>query len=347
MVLHIGTHKTATTMIQQKFWTNSPLLSERGVIYPRLDNNHGHHGLTAPWSPVEAVDPGFLLAGGAVEAFGALARRYAGEDVTVFLSSEEFSRSGPNNGVDYGELRGYLSDFDEVQVVCVLRPQWQFMQSVYVELSKVMAPPEPARFIITSQKKGVFAGLWGDYNLLLDRLEGAFGAENVTFLDYETCTEGVGGVVGAMLDVLGLDPTDDGLRDMCLGASNVSAPALACWVANQLTAPDVASDWLVDHAQRALKAEFGEPLSTCVFSRDEMYSLQKWCQPLNDKLQRRRQAVQPGFQMAPLAPTGVNLFREDVSAAFWLRMARIGFGLLMGRPEAEQGLSRPTFNTVQ
>ncbi|MEY8842035.1 hypothetical protein AB9K41_23650 [Cribrihabitans sp. XS_ASV171] len=333
LYLHIGTHKTATTTIQQKFWLNAPALAERGIIYPRLDANYGHHGLTAPWSPVDLIDPGFLLEGGAPEAFRRLSAEYAGTERTVFLSSEEFSRSGPNNGVDYRELRGYLSTFDEVRVVCVLRPQWEFMQSVYVELSKAMAPPDPARFILTSRKKGVFAGLWGDYNLLLDRLEEAFGAENVILLDYESCSRGPGGIVGAMLILLGLDPMEPSFTDMREGTSNVSAPALACWVANKVAAPDVASDWLVELATETLKAEYGSHLSTCVFTRTEFNSLKRWCEPLNRRLEQRRRKIQPDFRLEPSVPTGVNLFREDLSRSFWLRLARTGFGLALADVE--------------
>ncbi len=338
LLLHIGTHKTGTTTIQQKFWLNAPALAERGIVYPRLDANYGHHGLTAPWSPVEMVDPGFLLEGGAPEAFRRLAAEYSRTDRTVFLSSEEFSRSGPNDGVNYRELRDYLSAFDEVRVVCVLRPQWEFMQSVYVELSKVMAPPEPARFILTSRKKGVFAGLWGDYNLLLDRLEEAFGAQNVILLDYEKSSRSPGGIVGAMLNLLGQDPMEPAFLDMREGASNVSAPALACWVANQIAKPDVASDWLVELATEALQAEFGEHLSTCVFTRAEFHGLKRWCEPLNRSLERRRQEVQPDFRLEPFVPTGVNLFREDLTRSFWLRMGRTGFGLaLAAAAETDEG----------
>lgn len=325
VVLHIGTHKTATTTVQQSFWAYAPVLAEHGVVYPRLNDIHGHHGLTALWSPVDQVDPAFLLPQGARAGFAEIVRAYADSDMTVVLSSEEFSRSGPNDGVNYQELRSLLDGFDQVQVICVLRPQWQFMQSVFVELCRGMVPPEPKRFVKTGLEKGVFAGLWADYNLLLDRLEDAFGAENVTFLDYNTCRCGPGGVVGGILSVLGLDPLDPSFAGILAGAANVSPPALACWIAAQVAVPGGLPHQIVPQVAEVLVREYGGRVQSCLFSRKEFHQLQKHFTPLNADLIERRQPWQPGFDLEPFAADAITLFREDLGIAFWVQLARLGF----------------------
>ena len=41
IVLHIGTHKTATTTIQNVFHRNATLLAQHGIVYPRLGTATG------------------------------------------------------------------------------------------------------------------------------------------------------------------------------------------------------------------------------------------------------------------------------------------------------------------
>ena len=48
-ILHIGTHKTATTSLQTALYNNRHSLAEQGVIYPNLVDwdlrqRAGHHG---------------------------------------------------------------------------------------------------------------------------------------------------------------------------------------------------------------------------------------------------------------------------------------------------------------
>lgn len=210
-------------------------------------------------------------------------------------------------------------------MVCVLRPQWQFIQSVFVELCRGMLPPEPKRFIQTGQKKGVFAGLWADYNLLLDRLEQAFGPENVMLLDFDSCRWGPGGVVGSVLSLLGLDPLDPDFAGMLEGSANVSPPALACWAATQIATSDQMLRGLLPCVVEALHQEYGGAVSTCLFTRKEFQQLQGHYRPLNDALVERRQPWQPEFSLEAFVPDGVSLFREDLSLSFWVRLARLGF----------------------
>ncbi|MEY8842757.1 hypothetical protein AB9K41_27310 [Cribrihabitans sp. XS_ASV171] len=319
VIVHIGTHKTATTTIQEKFWASAPELADRGIVYPRFNDIPGHHGLTAIWSPVEKE---FHLPQGAEAGFAEIVKDYADSDFTVFLSSEEFSRAGPRGGVDFKQLRKQLEGFDEIQVVCVLRQQWQFIQSVYLELSKSKCPPRPPALLTPALNRGVFAGLWADYTLFLDRLEEAFGPENVTFLDFDTCRKAEGGVVGSMLRFLGLDPSEPDLSAMLNGASNVSPPPLATWAASLLSEPKLSPPWLVWRAENFLRQEYGPKAKHCLFTRSEFDRLRDHFDPLNEELARRRAPYQPDFRMSSADRSGLSLFREDIGVTFWLQFCR-------------------------
>jgi hypothetical protein len=331
VIVHIGTHKTATTTIQEKFWSLAPELADRGIVYPRLNFIPGHHGLAALWSP---LDEEFLLPNGPEASFAEIVKDYADSDFTVFLSSEEFSRAGPRGGVDYKELRQQLEGFDEIQVICVLRQQWQFIQSVYLELSKNNAPPRPPVLLNPAFNKGVFAGLWADYNLLLDRLEEAFGPENVTLLDFDACRNATGGIVGALLAVLGGDAGDPELSEMLEGSSNVSAPPLASWAANILSEPKIAPNWLIQRAETFLRQEYGKNARHCLFTRSEFDRLADHFNPLNEDLARRRTPWQPDFAMTPASRDNLSLFREDIGVTFWLQFCRnLAQDLLVEKPQ--------------
>lgn len=85
VVIHIGTHKTATTTIQDTFSQNAKLLRQHGVIYPRLSRFTGHHGLVSDWGRLPKV---YDLPGGSKAALRQIANEHGAGDHTVFLSSE-------------------------------------------------------------------------------------------------------------------------------------------------------------------------------------------------------------------------------------------------------------------
>lgn len=319
VILHIGTHKTATTTIQDMFWTNSELLAEHGVIYPRLSKMTGHHGLVFDWV---SLPKNYELAGGSRAALAQVAQDYADQDVTVFLSSEEFSRGTPEFAPDFAEIRELLSPFDEIEVVCVLRSQWQFLQSVYLELSKHHAPARPPGLVRPAIKNGMSQGLWIDYNHLLNRLEQVFAPEEITFMDFETIREAPGGIIGSMLRHLDIDLKPDQLELVNDGVSNVSPMPLASWAANILTEPRLAPAWLVKRAGEVLKEEQGDDIKTCLFTKEEFNILKTHFDQCNEGLRKRRLAVQPEFRISPASLQGLTLFRDEVPGSFWVRFCR-------------------------
>lgn len=318
IVLHIGTHKTASTTVQNTFWQNSALLARHGVVYPRLDQNTGHHGLVPGWAEMPDV---YKLPGGGLAALEKIAADHAGSDRTVLLSSEEFSRERAIS--EMGPIRDIISVFDTVEVVCVLRSQWQFLQSIYLEISKKRVPPRPTALVKPVIEKGHAGGLWVDYTRLLASLEHHFAPGEITFLDFDTARNGEGGVIGALLRHLGVDLAAQDLTAVDGGAANVSPMSLASWAANVLSEPRVAKAELVALTTECLKREFGDDVRPCLFTHEEFHLLQDHFAGLNDTLAERRRAVQPDLVISPARPSDLTLFRNNINNAYWIRLARM------------------------
>ncbi len=321
IVLHIGTHKTATTSLQNIFWLNSEFLAQRGLIYPRLSYKHsdttGHHGLVFFW---EHIPRSFHLEGGSRASLEKLAAEYVDRDVTVFLSSEEFSRFPAREVPNIGELRKIFADYESIEIICTLRTQWQYLQSIYLEISKSSQPARPPHFVDPVIETGMLGGLMVDYNLLLTRLEQSFAPEEITFFDFDTCRKSEHGIIGCFLEHLGL-----GLKPSDLvGAqvSNVSPMALAGWVSNILSAPKLALPETIDLAEFVLKQEFGEDIRTCLFTRDEFTRIAEHFNERNAELAARRAPFQPGFSITPADDRNITVFRNNVGEQFWVRMSR-------------------------
>ncbi|MFK5996668.1 MAG: hypothetical protein QM492_01005 [Rhodobacterales bacterium] len=322
VVIHIGTHKTATTTIQNIFWSNHDKLAEHGLIYPRIGEKiPGHHGLVFYWKHMPAP---YQLPKGSRAGLKDIADTYANKDVTVFLSSEEFSRVGvgdqPENS--FIELRELLSGFDEIEVVCVLRTQWQFLQSAYMEISKKNCPPRPSALVAPTMSSGAFQGLWVDYNPLLTKLEEAFEPHEITLLDFDVCRRSKDGILGYFLRHLGVDIDIEDLAMQHGSVWNSSSLSLAGWVANLLSEPRVAPPHLIKRIERLLRAEFGDDVRPCIFSHDEFNRLSTHFEAKNRTLEARRAAVQPDFAVTRADPETITLFKNQINNTFWIRICR-------------------------
>jgi hypothetical protein len=174
----------------------------------------------------------------------------------------------------------------------------------------------------TAIDSGAAGGLFIDYNLLLDRLEQTFEPEEITLVDYGTARDAPGGILGSLLQILGTELGAEDLTPVNGGRSNVSPMPLASWAASTLAQPKGAPPWLVNRCAAQLKANFGDDVSTCLFSRQEMSMLRKRFDPLNKKVVERRAPVQPDFDMSSTAPSDGTIYRGEVNAMFWSKIAR-------------------------
>lgn len=319
LILHVGTHKTATTTVQKSFAANRKLLARHGVIYPEIGRVAGHHGLVTDWVNLPPV---FHLPEGSIAAWRKLVRQTAKGDHTVFLSSEEFSRGHPRSRIDLKAIRAELDAYDEIKVICALRDQVSFLQSIYLEISKKNAPPFWGAFLNSTIKNGYGAGLFLDYRALDDHLRSAFAEDEIHYVDYATAAQGEG-ILARMLALAGSD-LDAGALSITseTGQANVSPDPLSAWVASMIARPKVADDDLMKLVQQKLKKDLGEGRKTTLYVRSEIDRLRKLVTPWNDALLERLATRQPDFHLTTAQLPDDTVYRNDLKTSFWVTLAQ-------------------------
>ena len=176
---------------------------------------------------------------GAGELAGA--RRAATPPASRRSSSAARSSPAAARAVDMRELAGLLAAFGRRTVVCVLRNQLTYLQSIYLQVTKeargrrASRRSSPRRCAPTSPPASQL-----DYGALYDHLLTGFAPEEIVFLCYEAAVRGPGGIIGELFDRLGLGAAAAGLLPLAAGNSNVSPAPLAAWAANRISAPGVA-----------------------------------------------------------------------------------------------------------
>jgi len=318
IILHIGTHKTATTAIQNTFYENSPALTEHNIVYPSVGKSRWHHGLVPNW---KAMPKSYYIPGGASAGLQRLVRDYADTDSTVFISSEEFSRITALESL--GLVRELLSPFESIKIIVTLRFQWQFLQSIYLEISKKRSPMRPPQFVRKALDSGVCEGLWIDYNGLLNQLERVFDPNEIKVFDFEDISNSSLGVTGTFLDYIGITELNKVMSyPDSKGGSNISPQPLASWMANILSEPGVANSKLVDIASSCLTSEYGQGVRTSIFTRSEYNLLFNHFAKLNGSLNLRLAEQSPSCSLIAVEARPNTIFRDQVKSSLWIRMAR-------------------------
>lgn len=334
-ILHIGLHKTGTTLIQNSFAANRDLLARHGVIYPEIGRATGHHSLLRRWL---ALDEHYATSTPPLALWRGLGR-HARPGTTLLLSSEEFSRA--NARVDLAEIREFLAPFDRVEVVCFLRDQPAFVQSIHLEMAKKRAMPNFTALIDEACTTGLAAGLHVDYGALYDWLLSAFAPDRIHFVDHARARAAEGGILGAMLRLCGSDLPVSALKapeGPAAEVANISPDPLACWMAGLVTAPAAPTAELIATARATLDAIFGAGRPSMLYTRAEYRRLAAHVAPLNAAFIARVEQAQPGFTLSPprpdpadLPPPGAQvapgddptgrIWRENVGPWVWGRFA--------------------------
>lgn len=321
LVFHIGLHKTGTTALQHACDTNRALLERQGIYYPNLGRGPWHHGLTTPWM---SVQPAYALADSAETILARLAADHAGTDHTVLLSSEEFSSGRPDNQVDMARLRAMAQGFDRVRVLCTLRHQVDFIQSIWLEISKKRWAGQWEPFLRQAYLMHRAAGLFLDFSALDRHLRTGFAAEEITYLDYAEAMANPHGSVEAVLRAAGLPVLPKGFLAPPRQQSNVSDSPLLVWFPRVITAPDSPAPDVAAALTAYFIDQFGEEAATTLYTRPQRAEAIRHFEPLNaafrDGLAAEGRPVPP---LAPPEPVEGCVFRDDLRPPFWIGLARM------------------------
>jgi hypothetical protein len=195
LFLHIGTHKTGSTAIQNFFFRNRAKLYEYGLLYPEQGlEGTGHHKVAwACGTKRRKHDPAYI------KQFFLSLEELAGNDKVkaVFLSSEEFE-----SVVDISCL-GQLSEFFDVRIIVYLRKQDHYLEAAYNQHLRQY----DLRFcgsIIQFKDKYDFL-LRFNYRRRLAQWENCFGRESLVVRPYGTRAV-LGNVCDDILNVLQIEP---------------------------------------------------------------------------------------------------------------------------------------------
>ena len=326
LVLHIGTHKTGTTALQETLAANRGALAAQGIVYPRLDAREaGHHRLVTPW--IDLAHRRYAGPSG-IELWQGLAERHAGGRDTLLLSSEGFSRARPQ-AVDFAALAGLVAGFRRRSVVCYLRNQADYIQSIYLQVLKRGRWVDFDRFVAGCLAEGYAGGMFLDYGALHARVRAGFAPEEIRFLSYEAAARHPGGIVRHLLAESGSDAATP-----AAARSNVSPGPVALWAAMraargaagrggagrpaglQAAARRAAMRAEVAAAERAVAALVGPGVRTTLYTRAQLVRLRAAFEPLNRAAEAAIAAAggaPPG--LAPVALAGPVVHRDELDLA--------------------------------
>lgn len=163
---HIGSHKTATTALQNALAANADLLAARGLLYPKSGRYFsGHHPLA-----LQLRDP--ALRDQPLDALGdwpaLLAEIEASAAQQVLLSSENFEWVQ-----DLSRLQG-LSHRFRLRVIFYMRSPPSYLESFYNQLVKDLKTREARPLETYLCEHGLF---FLDNDRLLQRWSAAFGPQ--------------------------------------------------------------------------------------------------------------------------------------------------------------------------
>ncbi len=166
LILHIGTHKTGTSALQDVLVHNAELLDASGVHYIKagLSGRRAHHNLS--WSLRGMFDLAPSVWDEVRAELGASQSR------TNIISSEAFWFTDP------ALVRAELQSVADVQVVVYLRRQDKYLQSLYKQTVK------GGRRMAFPQWREQF-GFRGDYAKVIDQWGAQFGPEAICLRPYE------------------------------------------------------------------------------------------------------------------------------------------------------------------
>lgn len=319
LILHVGTHKTGTTTIQDTFALNRNVLAANGLVFPRIGKANGQHGLVTDWIRLPDY---YQLDTNSQEAWTQLVRDHARSDRTVLISTEELSRGSPDSRVDLRRLRDLVSGFDDIKVVCCLRNQISFLQSIYLQVVKSGVHIPWGNFFESAAGSRMATGLFLDYNDLLAHLEAGFSRDEIVFFSYEREVGTSGGIIGRMMAECGLPQLSASLQSLPAGHSNVSPDALGTWVAAHVLGTRPFKPWLVETTREALDDIGKAVMKTTVFTQGEYERLRAIFEPLNRRFETTEAAAGSDLKIGDFPKAESLTFRDSLTPSYWVNLSR-------------------------
>ena len=190
LLLHIGSHKTASTSLQHFCALNRPALKTRGFFYPRSrDSAYVFNDLASAIAFGRQAETAQFLKQARTQA-------QALKSDTVVISAESFYamtaffvdiQGHARNVQDYwknerlliGTLKEGCEGFDEVRIACYLRPQDDLASSLYNQFVKNVVGTERSYESFIDGIKPVF-----DYDRHISLWEEVFGMQAVTVRNF-------------------------------------------------------------------------------------------------------------------------------------------------------------------
>jgi hypothetical protein len=201
--LHVGTHKTGTTSVQNLLTANERMFAERGLYVPRSgrsEERSGHHNLAWELNDDRRFD---AARGTLADTLREIAEH---RSPRVCLTSEDFEylHDRPH------ELRQLADGLGRIgyraAVIVFLRPQADYAESLYAELVKhgLRLPFDAFLDTIVATGEFVFNDRWRftfDYERLLDDFAATFGPAQIIARRYQGYA---GDIVADFLELIGV-----------------------------------------------------------------------------------------------------------------------------------------------
>jgi hypothetical protein len=196
LILHIGSHKTASTSIQHFCVLNRELLKSYGYFYPKnKDSAYVFNFLAAQLAHGKGDQTARFLQKVRAEAEKEKCH-------TVIISAESFYAmtwffldvQGKPRADDYWqnetglikELFNFCDGFDEISIACYLRPQDEFAASLYNQFVKNVFGISEAFEEFIETAKPIF-----DYERHIQLWGNVFGADSISIRNFSTCKENI------------------------------------------------------------------------------------------------------------------------------------------------------------
>lgn len=219
-LIHIGFHKTASTLLQDTLFTNA------GLGFRRLENDR------------LKIHEAFILRGALETApapevatsLQAEADRASHDGLSLVVSHERLSGYPASGGFDQAVIAQRLhAAFPKAKILMVIREQRSMIYSMYlqsisdggtVSLRRFLSPPEPGLM-----RKPGFRFDFYNYDRMIRAYHELFGAENVLILPFETLRRDPQAEARKIVAHIGGDPNADVFEPAALsGVVNKGRP---------------------------------------------------------------------------------------------------------------------------